>query len=217
MGLGNGCARRKTVHRYGNDRFAASVAVCLRGSGRCGFLGCAAWLCRGPARALQLQICQEFLFLGLALLRLLFFPAFDGLGFGLVQRPAERGFHTGRLGDAEDVMTAGLDADFGCLTVFFRAQDDMRAGCPAENLGDSLNALLRQCAECRGNGHLSAGVLNLHGESSLPKQKCPPRMAILPHPRTRRWWVLGIRRSSRYFATVRRVTLMPWLCSMAAI
>src|SRR5258706_3806454 len=38
-----------------------------------------------------------------------------------------------------------------------------------------------------------------------------------PYLRTRRWWVDGIRMSSRYLATVRRVTSIPSACSRSVM
>src|ERR1035438_2005856 len=56
--------------------------------------------------------------------------------------------------------------------------------------------------------HLPARVCDFH--RSALSRNCH-------YSRTRRWWVDGIFISSRYFATVRRVTLIPWPCSMVVI
>src|ERR1022692_3586823 len=99
---------------------------------------------------------------------------------------------------------------FGMMQMPFERQNHVRLAFAfaVQELADLGKSRLQLFQLGRRQFHLPARVCDFH-RSTLSR--------ICAYSRTRRWWVDGIFISSRYFATVRRVTLMPWPCSMVVI
>src|ERR1035437_6123810 len=128
---------------------------------------------------------------------------------------AKRHHHVGGLAGGDHALAPLVHGDIGDFAIFVDGQYDLRAGRAAYNLFN--------CPQpCRGfifvflrDDCLSSRVLDDHSFTSRLSSSLiyTPQVG---YQRTRLWWVLGICMSSRYLATVRRVTRIPCRCNSAA-
>src|SRR5579884_2948097 len=211
---------------YSNGHHLSGMAVSVWFFRGREFLGlfCQRGDTRSATRTRKLRFSSQFFLFRLAFDCLDFLFAADGLCFGLVQCLAQRRLHVVRFRHGDDVLQTRCDGDFSKLTVFFCRQYDVGASCFSKDFCDARDGFISNCAKSGGDGHLPASVLNLHGESSIPKDfnaggglAFPAGSLILQQLSTRRWCVLGILMSSRYLAIVRRVTWKPCDWRMVAI
>src|SRR5215469_6177780 len=118
-------------------------------------------------------------------------------------------FHLCSLTTCHQAFITALHCDLCSLSVFVFLEDDVGACAAVRHAFNSCETFLCELLQLWRKCGLTARVLNDHSTSPLL-----PELDVAY--RTRRWCVLGICISSRYFATVRRVTWIPCRWSSAA-
>src|SRR5579872_4521031 len=142
------------------------------------------------------------------------------------------GGHVARLSQANQGSIARSDGDFRFVPTLFHREHYLGLKFIAENLADFDQAGFNFLTNSGSDFEMPAGVFHVHERPSLGSCNFGDSITGIiwcQHSRreagattiiycfTLRWWVLGMRISSRYFATVRRVTWMPCDCRMRVI
>src|SRR5205085_1391526 len=119
------------------------------------------------------------------------------------------------LRQSDDGSVARADRDLGFVTMLFYRENDFCLETVAQDLANFLEPGFNFFADGRSDFVVAACVFHVHRATSLIRSKksdCSSKTQSRLSYRyffTRRWCVLGIFISSRYFATVRRVTWIP--------
>src|SRR5581483_480398 len=109
--------------------------------------------------------------------------------------------------DANKGLITKLQGDLRDSPVLLGGQNNVHLEPITKDTQEFSKTFLRILPQVRTDFDLSAGEINTHGLASW--SLIETALKVMSQAFTRRWWVLGIRMSSRYLATVRRVTLYP--------
>src|SRR5436305_5043777 len=128
----------------------------------------------------------------------------DCLFFQMLQRFPDRGAHFCGVGESDQWTNTAINCDFGFVAVLLDAENNFGVEFIVQNLADFRQPSFNFLAIGGSNFVVPASVFHIHGVA--------PAFDLLigkSYFFTLLWCVLGILMSSRYFATVRRVTWIP--------